>query len=118
MSHEPHADDVSPGSTPGQGAGADAELERQRAEGDMPGRPTTDPSHVADGEGGRGGRDEEGTPRVPPSQTVPDDVARDAVRDVDPANETGEGRDPAEPADPMQSGSSASEVSGVPREEQ
>lgn len=89
MSHEPHADDVAPGSTPGEGAAPDLELERQRAEGDMPGRPTMDPDRVEEGEGDRGGREEEGTSRVPPEQTVPDEVAEDAARAADPADEVG-----------------------------
>ena len=120
MSQEPHAEDVSPGSTPTPEDRPNVELERQRAEGgDLPGRPTRDPFDEE-------GRDEEEddpsageSPRTPPSESVPDDVAVDAARSVDPAEGTPDDTPPdAGPDDPMQPAGGTSDARGVPRHEQ
>ena len=120
MSQEPHAEDVSPGSSPTPEDRPSVELERQRAEGgDLPGRPTRDPfdEHERD-------RDEDDpsageSPRTPPSESVPDEVAADAARSVDPVEDATDGTPPdSRPDDPMHPAGSTSDARGIPRHEQ
>ena len=88
MSQEPHppTDQTSPGSTPAQEPGAAGELERQRAEGDYPPPPKRDPLEHRPTSGDEVGPAEAPTAEVevPPSETVPDEVAQRAAQDVDP----------------------------------
>jgi hypothetical protein len=137
VSHEPYprTDRTTPGSTPAEGPGAMSKLERQRAETEegLPGQPTadalhdreegsdhdrTDPEGARDGEtraatsGAASGRDIE----VPPTETVPDEVAERAARSLDPR--TGPRREPGEDRseeDPMRPATSAEDVPGMPR---
>jgi hypothetical protein len=113
---QPETDRTDPGSTPAPGARPNVELERQRAEGDLPGRPTRDPFHDGDDEDGpdaRGERpDDDHIDGVDPTQSVPDETAEQAARDEDP-NATGPGRDVDED-DPLHRGGSTSDAQGVP----
>lgn len=126
MSQEPYprTDKTTPGSTPAEGPGARTESERQRARGDLPGRPTRDPlddrrteaqDSGADQEEATGDATEERV-EVPPTETVPDEVAERATRSIDPR--TGVRREPGEKAseeDPMHPASSTDDVRGMPR---
>lgn len=125
MSHEPYpkTDRVTPGSTPGEESRPNSELERQRAEGGMPGATTRDYLHEDedtdeeehDAARRERGEEDSSAHEVPPTESVPEGTAREAARSVDPAS-AAHGRD-VEHEDPMRRGSASSDVSGVPREE-
>ena len=72
MSHEPYpkTDRATPGSTPAQPPGGQSELERQRAEAEAAAGSETD--------------EEIDTVETDPSETVPDRIADEAARSVDP----------------------------------
>lgn len=117
----PRPKDREPGSTPAPGARPNVELERQRAEGDMPGQPTGDiwsDEEPADLERDEG-EDEGERNEVPPSSSVPDEAARDAAQSVDPAARSRRpgARDTA-PEDPLRPEPSSPNAKGVPRDEQ
>lgn len=120
MSHEPYpkTERTAPGSTPAQDGASNVELERQRAEGDLPGHRTRDAFREPpeDDEDEDAGDEDEEIQGVAAGESVPDDVAERAAASEDPLA-SGPGRDvPHE--DPMHRRSSSSGPEGAPRGEQ
>ena len=111
MSQEPHlpTDQTTPGSTPAQEPGAASELERQRAEGDYPNEPEPDPlDDAAEDTDDEGGAERNVDVAVPPDRTVPDEIAEEAARDIDPL---AGGPDPRmQHQNPMRPASSTSDI--------
>ena len=88
VSQEPHppTDQTPPGATPAQEPGATSELERQRAESDYPGSP--EPDALEDRAAAEEQPEDPGgstaNVEVPPTETVPDEVAEQAAQHLDP----------------------------------
>ena len=118
----PNRGQTPPGSTPAQEPGAASELERQRAEGDYPPEPRPDPlerddsleelasdGNRSDAVGDAGEADgNTGGAEVPPQETVPDEVAEQAARDVDPL--TGRPDPGMQHQNPMRPASTSSDI--------
>lgn len=114
----PTPGDREPGETPAPGTRPNVELERQRAEGDLPGQRTRDA--FREDESKDQDRDEEEGERTetPPTETVPDEAADDAARAVDPASRPRHpGSRDAGPEDPLRPAPSSTGAQGVPPEE-
>ena len=110
MSQEPHppSDQTSPGSTPAHEPGAASELERQRAEGGYPPPPEPDPLDGIDGDADEAEETDEADVEVPPTETVPDEVAEQASQRTDPLTHD---PDPGmQHQNPMRSASSTSDI--------
>ena len=119
----PNRGPTPPGTTPAHEPGADAALERQRAEGDYPPEPQPDPlergedleeelGQATDRSGtdddAAGAGENTGGGEVPPQQTVPDEVAERAAREVDPLTGT---PDPGmQHQNPMRPASTSSDI--------
>lgn len=113
----PTPEDREAGETPAPGTRPNVELERQRAEGDLPGQRTGDP--LRDDEPEDQHRDDDGErTEAPPTETVPDEAAEEAARSVDPAARPHHpGSRDAGPEDPLRPAPLSSKAKGVPREQ-
>ncbi len=124
MSHEPYprTDRARPGSTPAEPPGGQAELERQRAEtergeprqpsGD---HPDEDEEDDEDAEEDAAEADANYEP-VSPQDTVPEEIADEAERSLDPRTEPRD-RDRTPGEEPMRRAPSSGEVAHPPSDD-